>query len=367
MPIVEAFLGGEARFNVRALPADVLDHAFDAGLGAIMGHISRDAPDGRLEDGSLEGTDLTARLLTDELLDAVEKVLGAARADGCDPILLKGCATGLQFYPEPHLRTVGDVDLLAPQGQLEVLDSTLRRLGFDQPDRGRTYDTHHHSQPFFDAERSVWIEAHSQLFPPYSPALTATTLTPDAIAGHLTRIPLRAGSVRVMNRELQLVYTAARWAEMVNTERGIFPILDAALIIAAPSPVLDWDRVFSLVGPSWAASALHLLLSYLERYALVRSNGAVMRELAARDRFSTRVTRLALHHLVTGYVFERRVLSRRVLRTAWSTLSADMHPLLKIPAVALNLAIRPPDDRPLRLRRVSVTDPRPSSRPKGGD
>ena len=72
-------------------------------------------------------------------------------------VVLKGVASAI-YYPEPSLRTMGDVDLLVLESDLEKVDKILRANGFCQED----FDAHHHHivyQRHRNGLRSVW-EVH---------------------------------------------------------------------------------------------------------------------------------------------------------------------------------------------------------------
>ena len=348
LALLRVFVRGERTIDLDSLDDGLFARALDSGLGGILARVAVNENGPRLAE--VQGADLAARVLNGGWIDCIEHVLSRCAPLGCRPVLLKGAAVALRQYPEPHLRTMGDVDLLAAATDVEALERALREMGFSQPDQGRPYQHHHHSQPFFHADRGVWIEVHRRLFPPMSPASREPGLAVEALGDHLTSVAVGRERVAVMDRPLQLVYTAARWAEMISPERGIFPILDAALVARSLTPA-EWRAVLSLAGDDWTASALHLMLTFLHRHELAPLPGEVLTELARRDRYGSRLTRGALHVIIRRAVFDRRPGGRRALRTVWTTLTADMRPTLKFPAAGLNLLIRPKGDRPFRLRR----------------
>ena len=48
--------------------------------------------------------------------------------DSTRPVLLKGVATALQYYAAPHLRTMGDIDLLVTADERSAAEAELERL-----------------------------------------------------------------------------------------------------------------------------------------------------------------------------------------------------------------------------------------------
>jgi Uncharacterised nucleotidyltransferase len=350
LSLLRAFLNGERTINLDSLDDDLFARALDSGLGGILARVAVSGNRPRLAE--VEGADLAARVLHGGWIDCMEEVLARCGPLGCRPLLLKGAAVALREYPEPHLRTMGDVDLLAPGPDVEPLERVLREMGFSQPVRDPfSDDDHHHSLPFFHRQHGVWIEVHTRLFPSTSPADREPALTAEALRDRFSSVAVVGRQqVAIMDRPLQLVYTAARWTEMISPERGIFPIVDAALVTRALTPE-DWQIVLSLAGDGWTASALHLMLTFLDRHALAPVPGDVLIALAGRDRYSSRLTRRVLHAIVMRAVFDQRLASRRALRTVWATLTADMRPALKFPAAGVNVLVHPKGDRPLRLRR----------------
>jgi hypothetical protein len=364
LALCQALVTDDRCFDPVAIdPLDV-EEVIDAGFGPALAYVTRDADPSADATGRLQAADLTARVITADMLDVLDATVAAGEAIGCSPVILKGCATALQYYPEPHLRTIGDVDLLVQPGRYEAFAHELRALGFTQrmqsPAGGVDYQRHHHSMPFWHAQRRIWIEVHTRLFPRWSPLATESRFALDAIGSQLssTRMGLRLG--QVMRPELQLVYTSARWAESLNRGRGAFAILDAALLVQHGSTTLDWDRICGLVDRSWGATALALLLGYLHRYDLARIPGDVLRRLPRTGR-AERARTGVLHKITTAYVFERRrpgrLLTARTLRTAWSTLVRPRSAWANLFAVPFVIAF-PPGGRKWVRTAINSVAPR---------
>jgi hypothetical protein len=348
LALCHALVTGDRCFDPVAIePLDV-DDVIDAGFGPALAHVMRDARHSADAAGRVQAADLTARVITADMLDLLDATVAAGEAVGCSPVILKGCATALQYYPEPHLRTVGDVDLLVPPRQYPTFAHEVRALGFTQrmqnPAGGVDYDRHHHSKPFWHPHRRVWIEVHTRLFPRWSPLAAESRFAPDAISSQLSSTRVRQHTGQVMRPELQLVYTSARWAETLNRQRGGFAILDAALLVQHGSETLDWDRICRLVDGSWGATGLALLLGYLQRHDLAHIPSAVLRWLKGKGH-AERVRTRVLHNITTAYVFERRqpgrLLTARALRTAWSTLVRPRPAWANLVAVPFVVAFPP--------------------------
>jgi hypothetical protein len=349
LPLLQALLAGNRGFDVGSLGKQAVDRTFEAGLGPILAYVTRSAdaiPQSYADD--IEAADLTARVLSAEIFEALEDVLAATNAIGCRPVLLKGCSTAQRYYPEPHLRTMCDIDLLVSPAEFESVESLLHAMGFRQRSAkpAAWFDRHHHSMPFWHPRRGVWLEVHTGPFPPHYPLARDSRFSLDAIGPMLLPFDVGGTAARVMSHELQLVYTGSRWSEILNTQRGVFPILDAALLLRIQGGTLDWDRVCAMVDGSWAATALRLMLGYLDRWRLASVPAEVLRRLASSDQFTDRMLIGMLHQLVTTFVIRGRppgsVITRRNLRIVWSTLMRPQRPWTKILALPVNLTF-PPD------------------------
>ena len=272
LPILRALVTDDARFELDSLAPGVVNRALESGLGPIMARVSSLSPAQRSIHGdAIQASDLTARLLTAEMLDAVADILRLTAGAGCDLVLLKGCSTCVRYYPEPHLRTMGDVDLLVGAEDWRRVEAMLRADGFVDTNATHPpswYEQHHHSIPLWHPQRQLWIELHTLLYPPFSPLTAEQRFSPKAIEEFVTTTAIAGSTARVFGHELQLVYTATRWADMPNFQRGAFPILDAALLMARHGATLDWARIGSLVDGTWGTTALRLMLTYLDRCEL---------------------------------------------------------------------------------------------------
>jgi hypothetical protein len=272
----------------------------------------------------IRAAELTAHALTNATYDSLAQVLAAARQVQCPVILLKGAAAALRYYPSPHLRTMGDVDLLVPVDRQAALEEAIRALKFRQfsIDPAVNYDNHLHSAPFWDPERGTWIEVHTSVFPHDYRLAKDPRFSWAAIAAQLTPIAVRDQTAYAMNDELQLIYTSARWSEMFDPHHGVYPILDAALLIRRRRDTLDWERVLALVRGSWAALPLHLMLWYLNESALSPVPPDVLHTLGTTYRHLNRRSLRILKRVISMCVLEGEFLKAKEgqLRLVWTGL-----------------------------------------------
>jgi Uncharacterised nucleotidyltransferase len=345
LPLLQALVADAAQFDLSSVPPAVVNRAIANGFGPILARVTRAARSRNSQfTDAIESADLTSRLLTADMLEAVAGILQVTSQAG-RMVMLKGCSTCVRYYQEPHLRPMGDIDLLVVSGDFSRIESLVRSLGFVDttatPPRS-WYEQHHHSIPLWHPERRLWIELHTRLYPPSSPLARDDRFEPDAIAPFISAHELDGQPAAVFSHELQLVYTATRWAGMPSVERGAFPVLDAALLIGVRGATLDWRQVCALVEGTWATTALRLMLTYLDRWRLAAVPGPVLRHLAAEDRFTNPVLIRLLHMMITTFIMEGRplgtIVTTRNWRTTWSGLVGPRSHWGKPIRVAMDLA-----------------------------
>jgi len=351
LPLLQAMVRHDRHFDLASLDDTAFETAMRGGAGPCLAYASAESPSRShaVRETEVHAADLTMRMITAETLDCLEQIIGAARQAGVEVTLMKGCASALRYYPEPHLRTMGDVDVLVSDAQREPLEHQLRQLGFEQPGdpREALVRDHHHSLPFRHRSHGLWLEVHTRTYPSHSPLTHTPAFSYDAVTQRPESIAVGLQSARVLNHEQQLVYTATRWAEMINAERGMFPLLDAALLLRACAGRFDWDEVCRLSDEPWAAGALLLMLTYLERWDLALVPAAVLTRLGNRDRVTNAILRRLLHGLVTAYVMEGRppgaLLTKSNRRIIWSTLASAQPPWAKLLRLPANVMFPPTD------------------------
>jgi len=314
------------RVDLTAIAPSVFERALELGLGPVVAHLARTADrlPGRPYVERIRADELTAHALTNAAYDSLARGLAAAREIECPVILLKGAATALLYYPSPHLRPMGDIDLLVPVDRRAAFEEALRRFSFRQfpIDPWLNYDDHLHSAPFWDPERRVWIEVHTSVFPRDYRLAQNPRFSQAAIAAQLTPIAVRDQTAYAMNHELQLIYTSARWSEMFNPRHGVYPILDAALLIRQHRDTLDWERILTLVRGSWAALPLHLMLWYLDESDLSPIPPQVLHALGTRYCHLNRHSLTVLKRVISTCVIEGRFVKRNEaqLQFVWRSL-----------------------------------------------
>jgi hypothetical protein len=135
--IVEAKLAGSERLpGLRAeseLEARSIGvAAFAAGMGPLLGHW--------VAAGLLDASPSVRALLAEHLEHGTRRVallrehavgvVRAMRAEGLDPILLKGLHTGAEFFPHPSTRPASDIDILVRPTEIPKAAAAMARSGY---------------------------------------------------------------------------------------------------------------------------------------------------------------------------------------------------------------------------------------------
>jgi hypothetical protein len=340
LPLVRALAMGTKDLSLAKLRPGVIEHALARGFGPVLAHVGAgDVVDPVFAD-RIRSANLAARVLTFEKLSAIEEVLAAAEALGCRVALLKGAATAIRYYPSPHLRTMGDVDLLVDEGARDALAARLRFRGFRQCSVPSAVlpPTKHHDEPIRDPKSGVWIDLHTSLHPPQYPLASLGRFSPAALGARFSPVTIGNHTAYAMCHELQLVYTSARWSEAFDSQRGVYPLLDATLLLQKHGEALDWDQIKGMVHGSWAVTALRLMLSLLAKWRLAPVPGDTLDWLAAHDRHANRLSIGLLHRLIARFVIGNppagAVMSEGTVSLIWSALLRPAGPsgnLLRVP------------------------------------
>lgn len=298
----------------------------------------------------LDSANLSVRFLNDLQLETLRELL--RRCQGLLPpiTLLKGCSIGSEFYPEPHLRVMRDLDVLVDANDQPIVESLLFEMGFRQQSKNDSayYVTHHHSMPFYHPPSGVWVEIHHGLFPQASrlSALHVFSESNIAVESRLCRVE---GMVaKRLTPELQIVYTASHWAlGLIDLKHkgGLFALLDTIFILRGGQQRLRWKVIFDWVQDSVAATHLYLLLSYLQDKNLVCIDKNVLGELFSRQK-SFGMTNLRIAHwLITRYLVAGSVpITRGKLSILWENLLRDQGPNMNLATFfrqVLNLPVFP--------------------------
>ena len=208
------------------------------------GAVAQEVPDSlrvAFQDAAREST-LLSMLLEAE----ARRVLGAMAAADLPGLLLKGSALAHWAYPQPHLRTCGDVDLLLPsRAAAEQLAAQLTAAGYERAQTSGELVAYEllctrAVTPDWRVEVDIhWRLANSPLF---SDAFTFDELIADAIA-----LPRLAPNARGLGPVHALLHACMHRA--LNLSIGVDDKLkwlyDLIVLMDVFTPA-DWQRMLRL-------------------------------------------------------------------------------------------------------------------------
>ena len=314
------------------LPAQIR-WAVDSGLGPLLRRATAGDPDARKSPlwPLVESADLTARVMNSDRLDVAAEIIRAC--EGLTPplTLLKGISICEQFYPEPHLRPMGDIDILSESSAAPMVEARLLELGYRPTTEypRAFYETHHHLRPLVHGRTRVWVEIHRGLFPLGSVLGSERVFSVANVRAELRPSSFRNHSVNRLSDEFQLVYIASHWAFGLRRVGGIVGMLDLVYLLARAGG-LRWERILEWLDGSLATTSVYVLLSYLSRHRLIAVAPHVLQELGERQRSFGRANLRVLHMLLDRYVTEGHafgaVMSARNFEIFWRNLERPSSP-----------------------------------------
>jgi len=300
-----------------------------------------------------QGDVLMAKLLYQSQAELLRDLL--ARLPNTVPpvVLLKGMSFAQTLYPSPYSRPMRDMDILIERPFVEVVESVLRELGFEQRSTHDQsyYDEMHHTMPFVHPERNVWVEVHTRLFPPASPLSSLSVFEVDSVFAQTRLERFGDEPIRLLSAELQFLYLIGHWSETFHDVGGIIGILDC-LFLLQKHPDLDWYWILSRLSDPQLAEYVWLMMT------LLQENGwwsfdpdfrtAVRKQLRPGYPVVAAVQRRICEAYYVDGRMPGRVLTLSNLATLWNTLRLDCSPWLRILQVPVNFLF--PPDRTERFR-----------------
>src|SRR5262245_60059198 len=219
----------------------------------------------------LRAADRWAQVHHADMLEAAVEFVDSC-ADRAPPLtLLKWISIWGEYYPKPHQRVHGDLDLLVEPEDAPAMAAALAELGYrlGEGPPERDYTAHHHLRPVYHPRTKVAVEVHTALFPPGKGFGTSSPFSPDRVRAERRASTLEGRRVYRLSAELQVPYIATHWALDFLPTAGARSLLDMMLLLRAAADRIDWTRLLGWLEDRRVASYLHVMLSYLEARDLV--------------------------------------------------------------------------------------------------
>jgi hypothetical protein len=335
----------------------MIDWALNCGLGPLLYASADQSRMSEEQFKQLKSSELQARFVADDQHRAMLELLDTCNHLHQPITLLKGISISTQFYVQPHLRLMSDIDILVDERDLEQVESALRQLGYEQTSRQQAefYQDHHHSMPFYHAQKKIWFEVHHRLFAPRFPQANCSTFS-TAVLDQEKQLGDYAGyPVYRFSTELQLVYIAAHWAFAYSMDGEVRAMVDVILLLQATATELDYDKLCGWLEDELLCSNLLGLLSYLERQSLIEIPAA-LRHCPALERPPVSKTSLLILHWIIDHHYvapaeQSRWLTEHNTAIIWHTLMTTWRKPV-IPRLIRSVLFPPNDPQRFKLRQL---------------
>lgn len=321
--------------------------AVDTGLGPLLFRSTKAYPQATSAPlwSLVRAADLTARMLTGERYDALCEILDVCAERVPPLLLLKGISICDQYYPEPHLRLMRDIDFLVDAEAIPAVEALLRQLGYRQQSHNppEFYATHHHRMPFLHPHRNIWVEVHQQLFPASSRVSTDRVFGLQHLTTQCRPATFQERPVRRLSDALQIVYIASHWATEFRGIGAMVAMLDLIYLLKHTKDPDVWGHIGAWLPNSVAVVHLCLLLTYLHTYRLINIAPEILHTLLVQQHaFGTANLKL-MHTLIDRYIVDGKpfgyVRSLRHLDIVWQTCLLPGPPWQNLLRVPWNLFI----------------------------
>ena len=284
----------------------------DAGLGPLLYHATRDQFDRVPPEWRdvLLSAELSAQVRSGNLIDAAIEVIEACEEAGAPVTLLKGISISDQYYPAAHLRPMADIDVLIPRHAYDSVESTLLSRGYCRHETYTPAEDPHHGIPLFHAERQVWAELHTTLFPSDDGLRSNQLFSPSQVDTQAIASSFHGLPVSRLSDELQIIYIASSWMRDLTLFKVhpsfLIPLIDAVYLLKASPQTLDWGGVEALLDNDIAAASLYVMLAYLARCGLAPCAPAILSQLASRQHLVGAIQLRVMHALLERYLIRAR-------------------------------------------------------------
>jgi hypothetical protein len=267
--------------------ASLLSIARRAGLSIRLARRLQDGP-GLAEVPAgprlhLESALLTGASIARDMRTEVMRLQHALAAKQVRCVLLKGAAYLCADLPAARGRVFGDIDILVPQAEINVVEAALMAAGWISHDND-AYNQRYYRQwmhelpPLTHVHRGSTIDVHHTITPPTS------TFRVDGAALLAAAQPAAPGSALWMLQPVDMVlHSAVHLFAEGEFDRGLRDLLDLhdlLLHFSAESPDF-WSQLFSRARALGLQRPLHHALAQLSRWLGYRPPEAFRDEVDA--------------------------------------------------------------------------------------
>lgn len=182
------------------------------------------------------------------------RALGALNAASVQTIVLKGAYLAENFYRNPALRPMCDVDILVRPEVLGKADVALSSVGFNALEFSLSPPDDVNEFHYVDKASNMMLEVHWALLPPGYPF----TVDMDALWKRAIPAPVAGVDVLALSSE-DLVTHLALHTTIHRFEFGLRPLCDIAEVLSRAS--VDWDVLEEQTHKNGMSRAVNVPLS----------------------------------------------------------------------------------------------------------
>lgn len=324
--------------SITSFKNETIDFALDYGLGPYLNYCTQQSS----PLPALLSSDLTANIITNSQIKALDEIIHKIAPKITELVLLKGIAICQNYYPKPHFRIMGDIDLLVSKNDQPQLERQLTTLGYHQKSNNDHdfYINHHHSMPFYNPKNGVWIEVHTHLLSKSSLAkhddlFDLMNIKNNCVQMNKTKYP---ENILCFNPEFHFIYACVHWAEDFHISKGAVQLFDMVLLIKNHNNGLNWEKIIAWVNNTASASYIYLLLSYLNKRNILNIPRSHFKSLNLKHSNMAYINRSLMHYAIDSCLPEKRnhnpFINENTLIVIWSTLlqpSTSSKNLLALP------------------------------------
>ena len=336
--------------NIEIFSDEDIQMAIDSGMGAYLNYCIYNTKTTKLYKKILSA-DLTAKIITNTQLRALQEIINITAGSVDEIILMKGISICQNYYPHPHFRIMGDIDLLVSEKDQSTIENALLKIGYQQELKSSSdnnfFKTHHHSIPFYNKINNVWVEVHTHLFSQSSFAIKDNLFDLKNIKNNCIPVNNKNYSVKIkcLRPELQLIHTCAHWAEDFNINKGLIQMVDMMLIIKNNNKGLDWKNVLDSVNNTVSASYLYIILEYFKKNKINLNQPDYSRYIELKYSNMGYLNKSILFFIIDRFLHKKRFLykfiNENILEIMWYTLLQPKASFFNIIVLPWNILFPP--------------------------
>jgi hypothetical protein len=225
----------------------------------------------RQELMQLAGEKLTSRILDLNRLEIAQNlvlerelqhILHAFNESQLQVLLFKGPSLAYTVYPEAHMRTYHDIDLLIHPDDLPQANELLVRMGYTFYEEYRTNVTNSKRTGFnyMLARPDSWLEIPVELHTAPHPSEIGTDFDVEALWRKAWHIEVLGESTRTMHPIDHLLYLS--WHYRFHGFTRLLWLYDLVVILRNAGPELDWRELVKTAKKQRLATTLYYCLSW---------------------------------------------------------------------------------------------------------